>query len=177
MHLNRAMTTSRQLGYRCSMRKRRETGDFWWFSPPRRAERDREPVPYTDPALRERIKRRIVAGSRGGKAGQWSARKAQLIAAEYKAAGGGYRSGARTEAQRSLRKWTAEKWTTSDGKPAIRRGGSVRYLPRDAWDMLTPAQKAATNRKKREGSLTGSQFVANTRAAAKAGKAVRSRRA
>lgn len=159
------------------MRKRRDTGDFWWFSSPRRAERDREPVPYTDPALRERIKRRIVAGSMGGKAGQWSARKAQLIAAEYKAAGGGYRSGARTEAQRSLRKWTDEKWTTSDGKPAIRKGGAVRYLPRDAWEMLTPAQKAATNRKKRAGSLAGSQFIANTRAAAKAGKAVRSRRA
>ena len=31
------------------------------------------------------------AGTRGGKAGQWSARKAQLLASEYKKAGGGYR--------------------------------------------------------------------------------------
>ncbi len=137
---------------------------------------DASASPYTDPALRERIKRRIVAGSKGGKPGQWSARKAQMIAAEYKAAGGGYRSGSRTEAQRSLRRWTGERWTTSDGRPAIRKGGTVRYLPQSAWESLTPAQKAATNRKKRAGSLAGQQFVQNTRAAAKAGKAARSRR-
>jgi len=34
----------------------------------------------------------ILRGSRGGKKGQWSARKAQLLAREYKAAGGGYKS-------------------------------------------------------------------------------------
>lgn len=99
-----------------------------------------------------------------------------LIAAEYRAAGGGYRGGSRTAAQRSLRRWTVERWTTSDGKPAIRKGGTVRYLPQSAWASLTPAQKAATNRKKLAGSQAGQQFVKNTRAAAKAGKAARSRR-
>ena len=48
---------------------------------------------YTKPKLRERIKNRIMAGSKGGKAGQWSARKAQMLAAAYKKAGGGYRGG------------------------------------------------------------------------------------
>jgi len=42
--------------------------------------------------LRERLFKKIKAGTRGGNAGQWSARKAQLLAREYKAAGGGYKS-------------------------------------------------------------------------------------
>jgi hypothetical protein len=45
---------------------------------------------YTKPSLRKRIFNRIKAGSKGGNAGQWSARKAQLLASEYKKAGGGY---------------------------------------------------------------------------------------
>jgi hypothetical protein len=47
---------------------------------------------YTKPALRKRLFEKIKAGSRGGKPGQWSARKAQLLALEYKKAGGGYKS-------------------------------------------------------------------------------------
>lgn len=46
---------------------------------------------YTKPAVRKRLFNKIMAGSKGGKAGQWSARKAQMLAKEYKAAGGGYR--------------------------------------------------------------------------------------
>ena len=46
---------------------------------------------YTKPAMRERLFKKIKAGTKGGKAGQWSARKAQMLAREYKAAGGGYR--------------------------------------------------------------------------------------
>ena len=49
---------------------------------------------YTKPAMRKRLFNKIKAGSKGGKAGQWSARKAQMLAREYKAAGGGYRDGA-----------------------------------------------------------------------------------
>lgn len=127
---------------------------------------------YTKPELRERIKNRIMAGSNGGKPGQWSARKAQLLAMEYRKAGGGYRGGLR-KTQRSLKKWTREKWTTSDGKPAIRKGGTRRYLPASAWSKLTPAQRAATNRKKISGSRAGSQFVANTRSAANASRRAR----
>ena len=46
---------------------------------------------YTKPALRRRIFLRIKRGSKGGAAGQWSARKAQMLAQAYKKAGGGYR--------------------------------------------------------------------------------------
>jgi len=46
---------------------------------------------YTKPALRKRLFEKIKAGSKGGKAGQWSARKAQMLAKAYKEAGGGYK--------------------------------------------------------------------------------------
>jgi hypothetical protein len=46
---------------------------------------------YTKPAMRKRLFEKIKAGSKGGKPGQWSARKAQMLAREYKAAGGGYK--------------------------------------------------------------------------------------
>lgn len=46
---------------------------------------------YTKPAMRKRLFNRIKAGGKGGKPGQWSARKAQMLASAYKKAGGGYR--------------------------------------------------------------------------------------
>lgn len=47
---------------------------------------------YTKPGLRKRIVSQVkAAATQGTKAGQWSARKAQLVAKKYKAAGGGYR--------------------------------------------------------------------------------------
>ena len=46
---------------------------------------------YTKPTMRKRLFNRIKAGSKGGAPGQWSARKAQMLAKAYKAAGGGYR--------------------------------------------------------------------------------------
>ena len=124
---------------------------------------------YTDPALRERLKRRITAGTKGGRAGQWSARKAQLLARAYEEAGGGYRGG-RDERQRHLAEWTGEHWTTADGAAAERGDGTHRYLPEAAWGKLTAAQKRATDRKKVAGSRRGEQFVANTGAARRARK-------
>ena len=47
---------------------------------------------YTKPGMRKRLFEKIKAGSKGGKPGQWSARKAQMLAKRYKAAGGGYRN-------------------------------------------------------------------------------------
>lgn len=47
---------------------------------------------YTKPEMRKRLFNKIKAGSKGGKAGQWSARKAQFLAKQYKEAGGGYKS-------------------------------------------------------------------------------------
>ena len=46
---------------------------------------------YTNPTMRKNLFSRIKAGSSGGKPGQWSARKAQMLAKQYKAKGGGYR--------------------------------------------------------------------------------------
>jgi uncharacterized protein with WD repeat len=46
---------------------------------------------YTKPKIRESLFKKIKAGSKGGKPGQWSARKAQMLAKEYKAKGGGYK--------------------------------------------------------------------------------------
>ena len=47
---------------------------------------------YTKPAMRKRLFNEIKAGGKGGAPGQWSARKAQMLAQRYKAAGGGYSS-------------------------------------------------------------------------------------
>jgi hypothetical protein len=46
---------------------------------------------YTKPTMRKRLFESIKSGSKGGDAGEWSARKAQLLAREYKANGGGYK--------------------------------------------------------------------------------------
>ena len=46
---------------------------------------------YTKPTMRKDLFSRIKAGTKGGNAGQWSARKAQLLASQYKKKGGGYR--------------------------------------------------------------------------------------
>ena len=47
---------------------------------------------YTKPGMRKRLFERIEASGKGGKPGQWSARKAQMLAKEYKASGGGYKN-------------------------------------------------------------------------------------
>lgn len=110
---------------------------------------------YSKPSLRERLKDKIMAGSKGGDPGEWSARKAQLLASEYKKAGGGYKTG-KTSAQKSLSKWTDEKWRTSDGSESK---GKKRYLPDAAWKSLSSGEKAATNRAKAKGNAEGKQFV------------------
>jgi len=60
------------------------------------------------------------------------------------------------ESQRSLKKWTSQKWTTSDGSPSK---GKKRYLPKAAWSSLTIAERRATNKAKAEGNRKGKQFV------------------
>jgi hypothetical protein len=46
---------------------------------------------YTKPTMRKKLFEKIKAGSKGGDPGEWSARKAQMLAKEYKAKGGGYK--------------------------------------------------------------------------------------
>jgi UTP:GlnB (protein PII) uridylyltransferase len=122
---------------------------------------------YTKPEARERIKNRIMAGSKGGNPGQWSARKAQLLTQAYEKAGGGY-SGAKTEKQKSLSKWTKEKWGTKSGKPSTQgsKATGERYLPEKARKSLTAAEYAATTKAKREGTKAGKQFVKQPKAIA-----------
>jgi hypothetical protein len=127
------------------------------------------PDNYSKPELREKIKKQVIAGDKGGRAGQWSARKAQLVAHEYEAQGGGYKH-PRDAAQKSLKEWGDERWHTADGKQAIQGEKNHRYLPDAAWGELSPQEQKATDRKKVAGSNRGKQFVANTPAAAKARK-------
>ena len=68
------------------------------------------------------------------------------------------------KSQQSLKKWTKEKWKTSDGKPSK---GKKRYLPEKAWASLSPAEKAATNKAKAAGNAKGKQFVKQPKSIAK----------
>ncbi len=139
-------------------------------APTRKKSSSGEAPNYTKPALRQRLKDEIQAGDKGGRPGQWSARKAQLLAAEYEKQGGGYKKAQHTNQQKHLQAWTEEKWQTADGKKAARGKTTARYLPAKAWDKLTPAQRKATDEKKKTSSRTGKQFVANTPAAKRARK-------
>ena len=47
---------------------------------------------YTKPGMRKSLFNKIKAGSKGGDPGEWSARKSQLLAREYKKNGGGYKN-------------------------------------------------------------------------------------
>lgn len=125
---------------------------------------------YTDPELRERLKEQIKAGDRGGRPGQWSARKSQLLTSEYEAQGGGYRhEGERTASQEHLQEWTRQDWRTADGGDRARGSdGTRRYLPDAAWELLSDEEKQATDTRKRQGR---EQHVANTDAAKEARKA------
>lgn len=126
---------------------------------------------YTKPELRERLKKKIIAGTKGGRKGQWSARKAQLLAHAYKEQGGGYR-GEKKSTAKHLDQWTNEEWTTADGKKARRGETTDRYLPKKAWSKLSASEKASTRKKKQSGSRKGKQFVGNTAKAKSARKRV-----
>ncbi len=126
---------------------------------------------YTDPELRERLKEEIKAGGKGGRPGQWSARKSQLLVRAYEDAGGGYRhEGERTDSQRHLHEWSEQDWHTKDGDARARGkdGTTARYLPDAAWKLLTKAEREATDRRKRSGD---EQHVDNTDAAREARRA------
>ena len=123
---------------------------------------------YTKPELRERLKNQIMSSSKGGRSGQWSARKAQLLAQAYKKAGGNY-SGPKTSGQKSLSKWTKEKWGTKSGKPSTQgtKATGERYLPKKAREALTKEEYARTTAAKRRGTSSGKQFVRQPKAIAK----------
>jgi hypothetical protein len=124
---------------------------------------------YTDPQLREEIKREIRRSDKGGKKGQWSARKSQLLTQEYEKRGGGYK-GEKDEVQKNLEKWTEEEWQTREGDADARQesGETKRYLPKEAWENMSEEEKEETEKKKRAGSRKGDLHVSNTDKARKA---------
>jgi len=113
----------------------------------------------SDPAKWKRIVASVKASDKGGKPGQWSARKAQLATQRYKGSGGGYKGP--KSADNSLSKWTKEDWGTKSGKPSTQgpEATGERYLPKTAREKLSSAEYAATTRAKREGTRQGKQFV------------------
>ncbi|KAF2836299.1 hypothetical protein M501DRAFT_997048 [Patellaria atrata CBS 101060] len=121
---------------------------------------------YTDPELREQVKEEIKAGDKGGKPGQWSARKAQMMASEYKKRGGDYTTDKKDqdESQKNLSKWGEEEWQTKEGSGNAKQedGTEKRYLPKKAWKNMTEEEKNETDEKKQKGSKEGKQYVSNT---------------
>jgi hypothetical protein len=110
----------------------------------------------TKESMWKRIVASVKAGSKGGRSGQWSARKAQLATARYKKAGGGYKG--KKSSGNKLSKWSKQKWDyVSEGdkkKPRAKRG---RYLPESVRKSLSPSEKAATNKRKKSASAKGKQ--------------------
>ena len=71
--------------------------------------------------------------------------------------------------QKSLKKWTKEKWGTKSGKPSTqgKQATGERYLPKKAREALSPAEYAATSKAKRKGTKAGKQHVAQPKKIAK----------
>ena len=117
----------------------------------------------------KRIVASVKAGSKGGPAGKWSARKAQLAVQRYKKSGGGYKG--KKTGKESLSKWTKQKWRTgggAKGKTSKESGG--RYLPDKAWKALSKGEKAAVNRSKKKGGGVGKTVKISKRISKKVAK-------
>src|SRR4051794_11592901 len=112
-----------------------------------------------DPALWERVKAEITEGDKGGHAGQWSARKAQLASHEYKRRSGTYEGNKASD--NSLKKWTDEDWGTKSGEESGKTG--ERYLPKEAREAISDEDYARTTAKKRADARKGKQFSSQPR--------------
>ena len=110
----------------------------------------------TNPQLWEKVKRHVTDGDKGGKPGQWSARKAQMAVQDYKHEGGGYEGG--KSADNHLVEWQEENWGTESGEPSGKTG--ERYLPKEARDHLTKEEYRRTSDKKRRDTQQGHQHSA-----------------
>ncbi|MEW4568688.1 hypothetical protein AB1L88_12555 [Tautonia sp. JC769] len=115
---------------------------------------------YTRPRLREDLKDSIKQSDKGGKPGQWSARKSQLLVQKYEAEGGGYTTDRKDEAATSLERWTDQDWQTIDGEADAReKGRTRRYLPRKVWEALSDEEKREAERTKTTQSMKGRRRV------------------
>ena len=126
----------------------------------------------TDPELWEHVKEEVTEDGKGGRPGQWSARKAQLATSRYKKEGGAYEGPKAPD--NHLQEWTDEHWGTKSGRPSGETG--ERYLPERARDALTPEEYRRTTAKKRADTRQGRQHsqqpddVARKTAAARDGR-------
>ncbi len=113
-----------------------------------------------NPELWEKIIQKVKASDKGGKPGQWSARKAQLAVALYKKAGGTYSGSKKGNA---LVKWTEENWRTKSGNPSVMgsRATGERYLPSKVIKKLTSKEYNYTTKLKREALKKGKQYSGN----------------
>ena len=116
----------------------------------------------TDPKLWERVKTELTKRSKGGRAGEWSARKAQLAVQEYKKRGGGYKGG--KSADNALKQWTDEDWGTKSGRDSGETG--ERYLPKKARAALSEDEYRKTSAKKRADTQSGKQVSKQPKAIA-----------
>jgi hypothetical protein len=121
----------------------------------------------TNEKLWRRIQQKYHKSNKGGKPGQWSARKAQLAVQEYKKKGGKYKGNTRKKTD--LHKWTKEDWGTRSGKNSIqgKKATGERYLPRKAREALTKREYKRTTAAKRKGIKKGKQFVRQPKKIAK----------
>ena len=117
----------------------------------------------TDPKLWDKVKAEVTEGDKGGKPGQWSARKAQLAVNEYKHEGGDYKG--EKSPDNHLVEWQREDWGTKSGHESGETG--ERYLPKKAREALTDDEYKRTTAKKRADGAAGKQFSAQPNDVAK----------
>ncbi|WP_201743715.1 Rho termination factor N-terminal domain-containing protein [Roseiconus nitratireducens] len=121
---------------------------------------------YTKPELRNQIKNDLMRSDKGGRSGEWSARKSQLLVQEYERRGGGYKQDQKDEDAKNLQSWTRQDWQTNEGSARADQGSQMkRYLPEKAWDLMSDEEKRRANETKQEGDRDGNQYVQNTPAA------------
>ena len=108
----------------------------------------------TNPKLWDKVKSDVTKGDKGGRPGQWSARKAQIATQEYKRKGGSYK-GAKSS-DNHLTQWTKEEWGTKSGAESGKSG--ERYLPKNVHEYLGDAEYKRTTAKKRADTTKGRQY-------------------
>ena len=111
----------------------------------------------TNERLWKKIVEEVKRNGKGGKAGQWSARKAQIAVRIYKERGGKYKGNTRNN---SLKKWTKQNWRTKSGKPSVmgKNATGERYLPAKTIKKLSKKEYAKTTASKRRSISKGEQY-------------------
>lgn len=111
-----------------------------------------------NPILWKKIVLQVKKSNKGGKPGQWSARKAQLAVKIYKKNGGSYYN--KKSKNNSLYKWTKQNWRTRSGKPSImgKYATGERYLPYDVIKHTSKSDYNKSSRVKRKSIKLGKQY-------------------